>query len=551
MAGLARALAPRRTSGDVTEATDVADPRCWTVASLAGALRRREVRPLELVERALARIAVCDPVVGAFAHVREDGARADARRSAERWARDAARSPLDGVPVAVKDLGDRVSGVPVTLGCRALEARPATGSSVLVERLEAAGCIVVGTTNVPELGHRVTTDNELRGPTSTPFAPGRLNAGGSSGGSAAAVAAGMVPAALGSDGAGSLRVPAALCGVVGLKPTFGVVPTPARPNAFRNGALFVSAGPLTRTVEDAQLVLGLLTGPHSTDPFSVAPSGDRPPGTAARPLRVGLLPDLGGLPVEPEPAAAVTRAGEALAEAGYELVPCELRRPASSDWLAGLVRRAVGWTLLDSVEGLIAQGVLPAAGRRGLAPSLVALLDEAAAASTDEWRADGLVRTRLLDEVERVLGDVDLLVGPVTGVATVPNQPDGGTIGPDQVGGLPVDPLFGWCTTWPFNLTGHPAIAVPVTRTAEGSPVAVQLVGRRHADRTVLAAAADLEGAVGWPHWYRDLPLDCPDGPGHGETGGPSAIAEGSVPVRPTGPAPAATRVRGETGAER
>jgi Asp-tRNA(Asn)/Glu-tRNA(Gln) amidotransferase A subunit family amidase len=488
---------------DADAATVAGDPGRWTVAAIARALRDGDVSPIDVVDTALARIAARDPAIRAFAHVREDVARRDARRATERWRRRSPLSPLDGVPVAVKDLGDRVTGVPVTLGCRSLRAEPAPASSVLVQRLEAAGCVVIGTTNVPELGHRATTDNELRGPTSSPFAPGRLNAGGSSGGSAAAVAAGMVPAALGSDGAGSVRVPAALCGVVGLKPTFGRVPAPARPNGFRNGALFVSPGPLTRTVDDARLLLDVLAGPDAGDPFSLPVVGPRPDPRPGR-LRVGLAPDGGGFPVEPAVTAAVARAGEALAAAGHDVVPCELRLPAPHDRICALVRRAVGWTLADAVDGLVAQGAAP--GPDAFAPSLVDLVDEARAVSTDGWRADGLVRTQLLDEVERVLERVDVLVTPVTGVLAVANEPGGTTLGPDRVAGTPVDPLFGWCATWPYNLTGHPAAAVPAGEVM-GCPAAVQLVGRRAADQVVLAAAAALERQAPWHHRYR-----CPEG---------------------------------------
>jgi amidase/aspartyl-tRNA(Asn)/glutamyl-tRNA(Gln) amidotransferase subunit A len=482
-----------------------------TVAAMARALGRDEVSPTELVAAALDRIDAVEHgpgAVNAFAHLRAEAALDEARAATERRARGRARGPLDGVPVAAKDLGDRVPGLPATLGCRAVEPSVPAAPSVLVSRLQAAGCIVVGSTNVPQLGHRLTTDNDLHGPTSTPFAPGRGNAGGSSGGSAAAVATGMVTAALGTDGAGSIRVPAAMCGVVGLKPGFGVVPTPARPHAFRNGALAVSAGPLTRTVEDTRLLLDVLAGPDTTDPFS-APSAAGASAGAARPaparLRVGMAPDLGRFPVEPDVAGAVMAAGEALAAAGHAVGECTPDWPAPADELCRLVRRAVGWTMTDAVEGLVTQGLVRGAAIDAFAPSLLELVDEARSTTTDGWRADGVLRTGVLDELERLLAVHDVVLGPVACVAGVENQPGGATLGPSSVAGTAVDPTFGWSATWLCNLTGHPAASVPVDRTPDGLPLAVQIIGRRHADHVVLAAAAALERQRPWHHWYAEV----------------------------------------------
>lgn len=484
------------TGSPLTASADPGAPSGSAVAGLSElsrALRDREVSPTELVTAALERIDRLDGALNAFAHLRPEAALDEARAATERRARGRARGPLDGVPVAAKDLGDRVPGLPTTFGCRAVAPTVATEPSVLVARLQSAGCVVVGTTNVPQLGHRITTDNDLQGPTSTPFAPGRCNAGGSSGGSAAAVAAGMVPAALGSDGAGSIRVPAALCGVVGLKPSFGTVPTPARPNAFRNGALAVSFGPLARSVEDVGLLLDVLAGSDPSDPFSHDGPSAHPPATR---LRVGLAPDLGGFPVEPAVADAVLRAGEALVAAGHEVVPVRPTWPAPTGELCRVVRRAVGWTMADAVEGLVAQGAVRGAASDAFAPSLLALVDEARSTTTDGWLADGRLRTGVLDELDRLLSAHDVVLGPVTTVAAVANAPGGATLGPADVAGEPVDPTFGWCTTWLCNLTGHPAVAVPVGLTPDGLPLAAQLIGPRGADRALLAAAAHLEIAA-------------------------------------------------------
>lgn len=148
-----------------------------------------------------------------------------------------------------------------------------------------------------------------------------------------------------------------------------------------------------------------------------------------------------------------------------------------------------------------------------LEPPVQALIEEFMDAPPDRWRRDGLIRTLLLDEIERALAGFDLLLTPVTSVVSVPNAPGGATMGPADVNGHPVDPLFGWCATWPFNLTGHPAIAVPAARIG-AAPVGVQLVGHRFADRLVLAAAQALESAAPWHDWYSDIDvqeaLPCP-----------------------------------------
>jgi amidase/aspartyl-tRNA(Asn)/glutamyl-tRNA(Gln) amidotransferase subunit A len=322
----------------------------------------------------------------------------------------------------------------------------------------------------------------------------------------------MVPAALGSDGAGSIRVPAALCGVVGFKPTFGTVPAPSRPNAFRNGALAVSLGPLARSVDDIRLLLAVLAGPDPSDPFGhpVAPAVGAAAAATPAParLRIGLAPDLGGFPVEPAVADAVVQAGEALADAGHEVVPAAPDWPAPTDDLCRVVRRAVGWTMADAVEGLVAQRAVRGPLADAFAPSLLALIDEARSTTTDGWLADGRLRTGVLDGVERLLAPHDVVLGPVTTVPAVANAASrGDTLGPTSVAGTAVDPTFGWCTTWLCNLTGHPAAAVPVGRTPDGLPLAVQIVGHRHADHVVLAAAAALERQRPWRHWYGELDL--------------------------------------------
>ena len=212
-----------------------------------------------------------------------------------------------GIPVAVKDEAG-VAGCPGTFGCLALRDQIVATDAVHTQRLRAAGAVILGTTNLPEFGHRATTVNRLRGPASTPFRA-EMNAGGSSGGSAAAVAAGMAVVAHGSDGGGSVRIPAAMCGLVGLIGTYGRVPRVTRPDAYNARGNFAYDGVLARSTEDALTVLRIVAGHDRRDPFAMpAPLPALPDGYGdLADLKLGWSRDLGTFPVEPDVAERVRR----------------------------------------------------------------------------------------------------------------------------------------------------------------------------------------------------------------------------------------------------
>jgi len=479
------------------------------MAEASAALDSGLVSSVELVADALGRIERVDPAVAAFVTVCADQAADAAVAASLRRHRHQALGPLDGIPVAVKDLLP-VAGVPTTMGMAGARLPVPTTDALLVRRLKAAGCIVIGKTNLCELAHKATTDNALIGPTSTPFAPGVLNAGGSSGGSAAAVAAMLVPGALGSDGAGSIRVPAALCGVVGLKPTFGRVPNNPRPDGFRAAALFASGGPLARSVGDVACLLDVLSGMDPTDPFSdhspSRPMSDTPQ-AAVKGLRVGVSPTFGGFPVDADVLEVVAMAAAILEDLGCSVSLSDFTLPAHHGELCQLVRRAIGDGLDDTLAGLANQGVMAPESLAGLETATAGLVEQARATGRLQRQHHAHLRTRLLDEVERAFSQSDVLLGPVSCVRAVPNGLRGTTVGPSVVAGEAVDPLVGWCATWPWNLTGHPAAAVPIAM-VEGAPVAVQIVGRRHADDLLLSVGAALEEAHPWRHWYQNLHLE-------------------------------------------
>lgn len=476
-------------------------------AETAAAIRARTISPLEAVESHLERIERVNPRLNAYVTVLGDEARDAAVRAGRALREGCAPGPLHGVPVAIKDLFDFKAGVRNTFGCLPLRDYVPGQDALHVARLESAGAIVLGKTNTCELGHKGATDSRLLGPTETPFAPGR-NAGGSSGGSAAAVAARMATVALGSDGAGSVRIPAAFCGVFGLKPTSGRVAVRSRPNAFRAQLPLAQQGVLARRVLDAAVTLEAIAGPDPRDPLSV-PAGPLGLVAAAQAptagLRVAWSPDLGcGFPVEPSVMAVAADAAGALELAGIGVDAVDVDLGHSHHELNAVLLRALGVLFTDVFEGLSASQDIDLLGdfRSELSPELVDLVAGVQGLRAVEARADDRLRTRTLDGLEDVLVHHDAIVTPTVGVPPFPNAADGGTIGPSFVSGQEVDPLLGWALTYPVNFCGHPAASVPAGVLSDGSPVGIQVIGRRFEDATVVRIAAALERVRPWADTY-------------------------------------------------
>ncbi len=477
-----------------------------SATALAGRIRRGDLRATDLVEATLDRIAARDDEINAFVHVARERAREAARAADEAVAAGEPVGPLHGVPVAIKDLND-VAGLPTTDGSVALAENVAATNDPLVDRLEAAGAVVVGKTNTPEFGHKGTTDNRLFGPTSTPFAPGR-NAGGSSGGSAAAVAAGMVPLAQGTDGGGSIRIPSAWSGCYGIKPTWRRVPRRYRPDGVSHTP-FSDAGPHARTVADAALALEVLAGPDPVDPMVAPDDGTDFVGATREPvddLSVAYSPDLGVFPVDERVATVVERAAHALAEAGCEVVEPDFSLPRDREtirdaWVTGF---EVNFAALATSLAEAGTADFRGADRADACPAFVDLIDAGDGYDAVAYKRADVVRTEVFDAIQDLLADHDLLVAPTLAVPPVENAPgdEGGTVGPSEVAGEPVDPLIGWCLTYPINMTGHPAASVPAGVTDGGLPVGMQIVGRRFDERTVLAASAAFERVRPWHDAY-------------------------------------------------
>ena len=452
---------------------------CWlTATALANAIRAGDVSSVDVVRAMLDRIDAVDPMLGAFATVPHETALQAAQDADGRRQRGEPLGPLHGVPVSIKDIL-YTKGLRTTGGSRLYESFVPDQDAIVVERVKAAGAIILGKTATPEFCHKTVTDSPLLGTTRNPWDTSRTTAG-SSGGSAAAVAAGLGPLSIGTDGGGSIRLPAALCGVVGFKPSVGRVP---QYPGFAGWDFLGHTGPFARTVEDVSLAMRLIAGPDGRDPSSLfAPT---PPAFVEfRRLRVAFARSLNHL--EPEPAVD---AGLAAAVGGVRDLGFEPRAARLS------------WTDPDLLFRVIVASELAAALGHHLPhdadrmdPSLVKMLEFGASCrATDLVRAFDW-RRAFTREVFAWFGDHDLLIVPAAPVTAFPL----GMIGPTTISGRKTSPYEWFAWTLPFNLTGQPAISLPVWSRGE-LPVGIQIVGRPGADELVLAFAAALERQLGGP----------------------------------------------------
>lgn len=477
-----------------------------SATDLARAVRQREISPVELVDVFAARIEERNPSLNAFVYTDLDGARQEARRAEQAVVDGADLGVLHGVPTAIKDLFDFKPGWPATFGgVRALANFALDTHCVFAERVEQAGAIILGKTNSPVMGYRGTCDNPLFGPSRNPFDTD-LNTGGSSGGSAAAVADGLVPFAEGTDGGGSIRIPAAWCGLYGYKASFGRVPAVVRPNAFGSTMPFLFEGPLTRTVEDAALVLGALSGHHPGDMFSL----DEGPrdfvaevGRDISGMRVAYTPDYGIFPVDRRIRQVVGEAVLALREAGAIVEEVDLRLPYDQRELSDLWCRQIMLVNVGAFENFKANGLdLLAEHRDDFPEGYLRWADHVYGMSMTELNADYVMRSAVYDAIQAVYADFDVLVSPTLAAMPVRNADTfGETVGPSEVEGVEVDPYIGWCLTYLTNFTGHPAASIPAG-TVDGLPVGMQIQGSRYGDGDVLALSGAIERLRPWAHLY-------------------------------------------------
>ena len=450
----------------------IAEPWRLGVAEIAGAYRSGDTDPEALLDVALARIAHLDPKLNTMVAIDAEGARAAARDSAARWRAGAPRSPVDGVPVTIKD-NLLMRGLPATWGSRAYADFHPAGDEAPVARLRAAGAVLLGKTNVPELTVEGYTSNLLFGTTRNPWDPA-LTPGGSSGGAAAGVAAGFVAAAIGTDGGGSIRRPASHTGLVGFKPSIGRVPRAGGfPDMLHD---FEVIGTLTRSARDAFLLDAVL-------------SRSALPPKAGRMLRILYVPRFGDAPLDPEVAAACEAAASGLAAAGHavETGPVFFDRAAVDE-----IWRVVSRTGAARVARLT-KGRLMAEG----GPTIRAMAAEGAELSAADY-ADALsALAGFRREVARVFDRHDLVFLP--SAAALPWRAEEAY--PPMIDGQAVGPRGHAVYTGWVNAAGLPAIALPLGLSAGGLPIGGQFVGRHGEDRELLAFGAGFEASRPTRSW--------------------------------------------------
>jgi Asp-tRNA(Asn)/Glu-tRNA(Gln) amidotransferase A subunit family amidase len=443
------------------------------------------VTPLAGVEAALARIAEINPTVNALCLVDAEAARSRARALEERRERGEDTGPLTGWTFTVKD-AMRQKGYATTAGSRSLMDAVADASTACVARLEAAGAVAVGRSNVPEFCYRGTTRNELYGQTGNPFAPDR-SAGGSSGGAASGVALGVGDLALGSDGGGSVRIPASFCGTVGLKATYGLVPrAPDGPGWL----LLTHFGPITRSVADCGRALAVMAGPDPLDPLSLPALGRDYAAAAREPgdlsgLRVAYSDDLGYIRLDREVRERFAEAVAAFARATGATV--EAAHP-------GLASPLEVWNAIACGDNSASEGPLLATGLVG--DDARALIEAGRGLSAEEYVTARNQAHEIATAWCAFHTRYDLLLTPAMECVAFPLS----DWAPRELDGEPIGEFYDdYCHfSYPFNLTGQPAISVPMAPGSAGLPLGLQIAGRRFEDDLVLRAAAAWERAQPW-----------------------------------------------------
>jgi amidase len=432
----------------------------------------------------LDRIERVNPALNAYCTVAAEQALAAARAATRALTRGATLGPLHGIPVSIKDLTP-TRGIRTTWGSKIFEDHVPDEDGLVVERLKAAGAIVIGKTNTPEYGAGANTFNAVFGATRNPWNPA-LTSGGSTGGGAVALATGMGPLAQGSDLGGSLRIPAAFCGVVGLRPSPGLVPVYPVVTAWDSYSV---QGPMARTVADLALMLSVISGPDPRSPISYPVDGRTFTAATRRPTlrgaRIAWSVDLGVTPVDDEIRRVTSEATGVLRRLGARV------DEAHPDFtgLLDIVLASRGFSMVARHQDKLPEW------RDVMQENLVKNIEHGLGLSVSEAARAECIRTELWERVRRFQERYDFIVTPTTAIGPFPVE----TVYPRAINGVPMQNYIQWMLlTYAFTVVGLPAISVPCGFTRERLPVGLQIVGRWRDDASVLRAAAAFEAAAPW-----------------------------------------------------
>ncbi len=460
---------------------------CLSVADTVQAIRTKRLSPVEVTEAVLNRIEELNPRVNAYCTVAAEGARRQAAEAEAAVMRGDHLGPLHGVPVSIKDI-TFTRGIRTTGGSRIYEDFVPKQDAIVVERLKQAGAIILGKTNTSEFGWVAVTDNTVFGPTRNPWNP-ELTSGGSSGGAAASIATCMGALAIGSDGGGSIRIPASFCGVFGFMPSYGRVP---QGPGFPAWETLSRTGPISRTVADAALAMEVIGGRDDRDRMSLPDAGfhcmARLEGDIKK-LRLAWSRDLGYATVDPRVVRVVeaaVRVFDRLSSGVDEVTNLAVANPEPC------FSRVVGVNLAAFLEDKLDEW------RDRIDPGLVRFAEAHSDITATEYLGARQQMSRYWDGIRPLFEEYDLLLTPT--VAVPPFEV--GKYGVREVDGKKTSPLNWMAFTYPFNITGQPAASVPCGWTDEGLPVGLQIVGRRFDDLTVLRAAFSFEQASPWAEGY-------------------------------------------------
>lgn len=473
----------------------------------------KKISPTEVLDAYEKRIAEINPKINAIVYTRFAEARIRAQELEEKIARGEYVGPFAGVPVGLKDFLPSKKGWTASHGGVKCLVTEDPYDSEICKAMEKLGAIVIGKTNAPAFGFRGTTDNKMYGPTSTPFKIG-YNSGGSSGGSASAVSAGLLAIAEGGDAGGSIRIPAAWCGCFGFKPSAGLVPSVCRPDAWTATHPYCCGGPITRTVNDAANVLSAMIKYDPRDPISVPTPPDlvrniisRLPVVEGRTFKIGYTFDF-NLFADPEDEikSAIMNAIEVLKNLGYEVEPVEFkfnhtREEIENAWLRGICIDTAIDCELDKRRGFDLIGD----HSEDLPEAFIKWNNIAIKSDMMDYREFHEIRTDILDAHCDIFDNYDIILAPISGCLPVKNATNFDTKGPEYIKDAAVDPLIGFGYTYLENMIGTPAASIPIGLSEEGLPIGLQVIGRRYEDDKVFAICRQLEKELPWVQNYERL----------------------------------------------